>query len=176
MKHPTIRALAIVIAMGLAVVGVACGGSSSSNSAQTPAAANTLAASTPSVGNTPAEAVTTQASNTPAASNTPSGSSSSAAATSVTLMAKDLKYDKDQITLAPNTQTTVTLDNQDNSVMHNFSIYTSSDASTSVFKGDLTTGPTTKDYTVPPLKPGTYYFRCDVHPDTMHGTLTVPGS
>ncbi len=103
---------------------------------------------------------------TPVAAGTPQ--------TSVDLVAKNLKYNTDSITLAPNTETTVTLDNKDASVLHNFSIYTTTDATTTVFKGDLTTGPTTMKYTIPPLQPGTYYFRCDVHPDTMHGTLIVP--
>jgi plastocyanin len=92
---------------------------------------------------------------------------------SITLVAKDLKYNVNEITLQANVESTVTLDNQDAGVIHNFSIYTTTDAATNVFRGDLTTGPVTQAYTVPPLKPGTYYFRCDVHPDTMHGTLVV---
>jgi plastocyanin len=95
------------------------------------------------------------------------------AASSIRLVAKDLKFNTDEITLEPNQQATVTLDNQDAEVLHNFSIYTTTDAATPVFKGDLTTGPTTETYTIPPLQPGAYYFRCDVHPDTMHGTLVV---
>jgi plastocyanin len=105
---------------------------------------------------------------TPAVQGTPTDS--------LELDAKDLKYNVDEITLKPNTQATITLNNEDDGVLHNFSIYTSTDASTTVFKGDLTTGPDTATYTIPPLKPGTYYFRCDVHPDTMHGTLVVPAA
>jgi plastocyanin len=36
----------------------------------------------------------------------------------------------------------------------------------------VVTGPTTTTYDIPALKPGTYYFHCDVHP-TMNGTATV---
>jgi plastocyanin len=36
------------------------------------------------------------------------------------------------------------------------------------------TGPATASYHVPALKPGTYYFHCDVHPTTMHGNIDVP--
>jgi plastocyanin len=35
------------------------------------------------------------------------------------------------------------------------------------------TGPTTTNYKVKPLKPGDYYYQCDIHPDSMNGTLTV---
>ncbi len=91
----------------------------------------------------------------------------------VQLTAKNLKYDKDTITLAANSAVTVTLDNQDSGVLHNFSIYKNSSATDKLFAGDFTTGPETKTYSFTSPPPGTYYFRCDVHPDTMHGTLIV---
>jgi plastocyanin len=42
-----------------------------------------------------------------------------------------------------------------------------------LFRGDLVTGPATKDYTFPAPPPGSYFFHCDVHPTQMHGTLVV---
>ena len=45
-----------------------------------------------------------------------------------------------------------------------------------MFTGSLETGPTTATYKIKALAAGTYYFHCDVHPTTMHGTLTVAGS
>jgi plastocyanin len=59
--------------------------------------------------------------------------------------------------------------NEDDGVQHNVAIYQDESAEEAVFVGDLVAGPTTITYRVPPLL-GTYYFRCDVHPQ-MNGTL-----
>ena len=43
-----------------------------------------------------------------------------------------------------------------------------------IFQGDLDSGPAPITYNFDaPSTPGTYFFRCDVHPDTMTGQLTV---
>jgi hypothetical protein len=63
--------------------------------------------------------------------------------------------------------------NMDPGVPHNVSIYTDSSASQPLFTGKLVTGPTTVDYQVPALKPGTCFFRCDVHPTQVFGTFVV---
>lgn len=67
----------------------------------------------------------------------------------------------------------IVLDNQDAGIPHNVSIYTDSGASTALFTGDLVTGPKSFTYKVAALDPGTYFFRCDVHPTTMTGTFIV---
>jgi plastocyanin len=41
-----------------------------------------------------------------------------------------------------------------------------------LFTGDLVVGVKSVDYQIPALKPGSYYFHCDVHPD-MNGTVIV---
>ncbi len=50
-------------------------------------------------------------------------------------------------------------------------IYTDSSASQAKFQGDIFAGGT-RVYSVPALAAGTYYFRCDVHPD-MNGTIVA---
>ena len=59
---------------------------------------------------------------------------------------------------------------------HNFAIYTDSSA-TDLLGGatptELTVPGATSTYDVNALKPGTYFFRCDVHPSTMTGTFVV---
>jgi plastocyanin len=92
---------------------------------------------------------------------------------SVTLTASGLAFDQTAISLPAGAGSSVTLDNQDTSVPHNFSIYTDDTATTALFQGDPVTGVATKRYEITPLDPGTYYFRCDIHPDSMHGSLTV---
>ena len=51
--------------------------------------------------------------------------------------------------------------------------FLSPSVASSVFKGALITGVKTITYHVPALKPGTYTFHCDVHPDSMKGTFVV---
>jgi uncharacterized membrane protein/plastocyanin len=63
-------------------------------------------------------------------------------------------------------------DNEDSGVQHNVAIYTDESAGESVFVGDLIAGPETVTYDVPAIDPGTYFFRCDVHPQ-MNGSVEV---
>ncbi|HXY71790.1 MAG TPA: cupredoxin domain-containing protein [Actinomycetota bacterium] len=72
-----------------------------------------------------------------------------------------------------NTPFDIVFDNQAPGVAHNVAIYTNSSASTVLFRGALVTGVKTVTYHVPALKPGTYFFRCDVHPTQMTGTFVV---
>ncbi|MFL5725046.1 MAG: cupredoxin domain-containing protein [Chloroflexota bacterium] len=64
----------------------------------------------------------------------------------------------------------LTLDNKD-SAPHNVAIYTDSSASQSISVGDIVTN-TKSTQQVPALKPGSYFFRCDVHHE-MTGTINA---
>jgi plastocyanin len=102
------------------------------------------------------------------------GSSSAAAAPgTLTLAASNLAYDKRSLTALPNTQTKLQFENKDAGVLHNFSIYNNNRATTKIFVGELTTGPNTTTYTFTTPAAGTYFFRCDSHPDQMTGTFNV---
>jgi len=63
--------------------------------------------------------------------------------------------------------------NKDSALPHNVSIYTDSSASKALFKGAQFPGPATRTYNVKALAAGSYFFRCDVHPTQMTGSLTV---
>jgi len=54
---------------------------------------------------------------------------------------------------------------------HNVAIYTDSSASTNLFRGEIFSN-ATKTAEVPALAAGSYFFRCDVHPE-MQGTITA---
>lgn len=60
--------------------------------------------------------------------------------------------------------------NEDPGVQHNVAIYTDESVTESLFVGDLIPGTSSGTYDVAALEPGSYYFRCDVHP-VMDGTL-----
>jgi plastocyanin len=83
------------------------------------------------------------------------------------------QFSTDTLTFQAGKPTTLHFENNDGGQTHNFSIYTDQSATTPEFQGENTTGPQAVDYEIPKLPAGTYFFRCDVHPTTMTGTLTV---
>jgi len=92
----------------------------------------------------------------------------------LTLVAENIKFDVSTITASAGVQVTITLDNKDAGVLHNVAFYTDRSAATAIAAGNLLTGPATEDVVfTAPSTPGTYFFRCDVHPDTMNGAFIV---
>jgi plastocyanin len=71
----------------------------------------------------------------------------------------------------------ICFENQDSGVSHNIGVFSDDPikdpSAKTFFTGDIVSGPTTTDYAVGKLAPGSYFFHCDVHPTTMTGTLTV---
>ncbi|TMK29237.1 MAG: hypothetical protein E6G61_10225 [Actinobacteria bacterium] len=89
-----------------------------------------------------------------------------------TVTAQGLAFSTTEIALPPDAPSTIHFENKDAGVSHDIAIYTDSSLGTNLFRGQIITGPASIDYSIPPLKPGTYYFHCDVHP-TMDGSVTV---
>ncbi len=95
-------------------------------------------------------------------------------ATVVNLTAENIAFDTDTITVPAGANVTVNFDNKDDGVPHNLAVYTDSSAAEKIFVGEIITGPATTNYTfTAPSEPGTYFFRCDVHPQQMTGDLIV---
>lgn len=92
-----------------------------------------------------------------------------------TMTAKNVSWSKKCIRVHDNEPVTVTMQNQDSGVQHNFSIYTGPDAKKNLFKGPLLTGPASATLHIPALPAGTYYFQCDVHGQAMSGTYYSTG-
>jgi plastocyanin len=86
--------------------------------------------------------------------------------------ASGLAFDTQTITLPANKPYTLTFDNQDSGVPHDIAIFPDASATNPLFTGAIVIGVNTTQYHIPALKPGSYYFHCDVHPD-MNGTVTV---
>jgi plastocyanin len=84
-------------------------------------------------------------------------------------------FDPNTIELAAGQPATVTFDNEDPGVQHNFDVYRDKDYTQEIAKTPDVTGIGTGQVALPALDPGTYYFRCDFHPATMTGTITVSG-
>jgi plastocyanin len=124
---------------------------------------------TPASGSrTPAPSATATAPGTPASQGTPGAGGGS----TVSISASNLLFDKTKLTASAGT-VKIDLDNKDAGVPHNIDVYEGKDASgKSLGKTDIVAGPTKQELTLV-LKPGTYYFQCDVHLATMSGTLTV---
>src|SRR5439155_21452919 len=77
----------------------------------------------------------------------------------------------------PGTAFTVAFTNADTQAPHNFAIYTDQTA-TKLLGGapsanEIVAPGASATYQVSALDPGTYFFRCDVHPATMTGTFVV---
>jgi len=90
---------------------------------------------------------------------------------SPTLKAANIAFDKTQLTVAANVAFILVFDNED-AVSHNVAIYRDSAYQYPVFQGVLFSGRSTRWYPVPALAPGTYSFRCDLHPN-MTGTIVA---
>jgi plastocyanin len=110
-----------------------------------------------------------------AATATPTASAMATAGTGqITLTAKNFAFDTSTITAPAGSTVTVTFINNDTGAPHNVAFYTDSTARTPIYVGQIVTGPATTTYTfTAPSQPGTYFFRCDVHPETMTGSFVV---
>ena len=89
------------------------------------------------------------------------------------VVALNSAFDTDCLAAPAGEAFTIAFDNHDAGIPHNVSIYTDESATTALFTGAFVTGPDTATYKVDALEPGTYFFRCDVHPATMFGTFIV---
>jgi plastocyanin len=92
----------------------------------------------------------------------------------INLTAQNMAFDKSTITVPAGASVTINFNNKD-SITHNFSVYTDSSAAPpAIYQGQIITGPKTTTYTfTAPTTPGTYFFRCDIHPTLMTGKFIV---
>jgi plastocyanin len=99
------------------------------------------------------------------------GGSPPVASSGPSLTAQNVQFTTSSLNLPADKPITLHFDNKD-STAHNVAIYDKAGGK-ELFKGSVITGPTSTDYKVDPLKAGTYYFQCDIHPDSMNGSVTV---
>jgi len=89
------------------------------------------------------------------------------------IAADKIAFDKPCMTARAGRPFTLKFDNKE-AVPHNVSIFQGADANTQpAFNGQPITGPGVIDYQIPALKAGRHFFRCDIHPNAMTGTLVA---
>lgn len=85
-----------------------------------------------------------------------------------------IQFDLTEIRVKPGT-ISVRMVNEDPGIPHNFAVYTDSSASEAIAGANegICAGPCEVTLTFEITEPGTYFFRCDVHPTLMFGDLIV---
>ncbi len=92
----------------------------------------------------------------------------------VNVTAKNIAFNVSTITVPAGSEVTVNFDNLDASVDHNIAFYETSAAEKPIYVGKIFKGPALMAYKFKaPDTPGTYFFRCDVHPYNMYGQFIV---
>jgi plastocyanin len=86
------------------------------------------------------------------------------------ITAQNMAFSPKTLDVTANKAFSLTFDNKDGAP-HNVAIYTDSSASSPISVGEIVSGAKATQQ-VPALKPGSYFFRCDVHHD-MTGTITA---
>ena len=97
----------------------------------------------------------------------------------LTVVAKSIAFDTSCIEVPAAGTIKLELDNQDPGVPHNIEVYTNDQATERLAgatgPGDVITGVAQTSYEITGLAPGTYFFRCDIHPTQMVGKFVVKG-
>lgn len=99
----------------------------------------------------------------------------------IELTAKNMAFNQSVITVPAGATVIVNFHNREDAgssqvtgISHNFAVYDSPAAGTTIFSGEIITGGEDASYRfTAPATPGTYFFRCDVHPALMTGKFIV---
>jgi plastocyanin len=126
-------------------------------------------------GQAPSASASPQASPSAGASCQPSGSTSVTVTAAVGASVKG--FAQTCLAVPAGKVFSVTLKNDDPGVLHTWALFTNSGAAQrlggAASASEAITGPDQKTYQLKALQPGMYFYRCDVHPTVMTGTLVV---
>lgn len=164
----------VIILVGLVTLS-AC--SSTTSTSTTPTNTTTIATTPiPPTSTTTTSTTTTTTTNPPTTTTTTTTlptTTLTPPSVTINLTAQGMAFDKSTINVPAGAKVTMIFNNKD-SIPHNFALYTNSSATKSIFVGQVITGPKFITYTfTAPTTPGTYFFRCDVHPTSMTGSFIV---
>lgn len=90
---------------------------------------------------------------------------------SVEIAADEVAFDTKVLDVPAEEPFSIVFENRGAGVPHNVAIYEDESAARELFVGDVFTGGATITYRVDALPEGEHFFRCDVHPTTMTGTV-----
>jgi plastocyanin len=110
-------------------------------------------------------------------SESPSGSAGASGGTGLTIIApvgaSTAGFDTNRLEAEAGVAFTITFDNQDTGVPHNFVLKKPDGSNVDIGDTKIITGPASVTHNVPALDAGKYPFLCEVHPQTMKGILTI---
>ncbi|KUK60344.1 MAG: Blue (Type 1) copper domain protein [Methanoculleus marisnigri] len=181
---PNLVLLVALLVVGAGILAAGCtapgGNVTQPTGTGTPTATETVTTPTGTGTPTATETVTTPTgTGTPTATETANVTTAATTvaggeAATIDLAADNLAFNASTITVPAGAEVTINFDNQDVGILHNFAVYTDSSAAEEIFVGETITGPAETTYTfTAPEEPGTYFFRCDVHPQQMTGDFVV---
>ena len=94
----------------------------------------------------------------------------------IELVAEGVAWDTSNLQVPAGQKASITIDNQD-SVPHDFAVYESrqaaADTGNALFASPEVAGGSSLDFSFGPLKKGSYFFQCNIHPTTMTGTVVA---
>jgi plastocyanin len=180
------RLPALLLVLPVVVVLAACSASAAPGWTYAPAASEAPAASGAASG-APSSSAPSAASVAPsvAASVAPppstgqgagaSGGTGTSLTVTAPMNAAASGFNPTTLTATANAAFTLVFDDQDNTVPHNLVLFNPDGSTKVAVQGDTSffTGPAQRTYQVPALPAGAYPYKCEVHPGTMNGTLTV---
>jgi hypothetical protein len=89
------------------------------------------------------------------------------------ITAEDNKFDKDCMAVPTDQAFTISLENKDQGVPHNVSLYDTAHGNKALYQGEIIYGPSKITYQVPGQAKGTYEFISDPQAEIMRGTFIV---
>jgi hypothetical protein len=91
----------------------------------------------------------------------------------IELRALDAKFSESELQAPAYAQVSIILENADKDTTHSFSLYRTPNGSEPVFIGGSVSANETRTFTFTTPEPGTYYFRDDLMPGLLHGTMEI---
>ena len=91
----------------------------------------------------------------------------------IELKAANSAFSESELQAPAYTQVSIIVENADKGVSHSFSLYRTPNGSEPVYLGGLVSAGETRAFTFTTPEPGTYYFRDDLMPGLLNGTLEI---
>jgi hypothetical protein len=89
----------------------------------------------------------------------------------IELTARDSAFSETELQAPAYAQVSIVIENDEGDASHSFSLYRTPNGEGPVFVGGVVPAGETRTFTFTTPEPGTYYFRDDLMPGLLHGTL-----